>query len=173
MQLTEVFRKCENLVAAEKVSKLLLLIYSTSEFNIQEEFRINILMEFMWAQGDLEQWHEASVRAEEAFRARYRLYGADHEFTAWAEDILKYYYSKQGLYQDKKEFKERLEWILEQEGYTTFHFENGRDQPGVLEREIQELREWFEGWIHGAPETQKKRKTEETMARPDPLLSDG
>jgi len=173
LQLAEVFRKCENLAEAEKVSKLLLLIYSMSELFVGGKLHISILEEFMWVQGELEQWHEASVRAEEAFRANYRLSGADHEFTAWAEDDLNYYYSKQGLYQDKKEFKERLEWILEQEGYTTFHFENGRDQPGVLEREIQELTEWFEAWVHGAPETQKKRKTEETMARPDPFLTDG
>ena len=173
LQLAEVLRKCENLAAAEKVSKLLLLIYSTSEFFIAEGLPIAILEEFMWVQEEFEQWYEASVRAEEAFRANYRVFGADDKYTADAEDDLYNYYSKQGLYQAKKEFKERLEWILEQEGFTTIHLENQRDQPGVLEREIQELTEWLEGWLHGAPETQKKRKTEETMAWPDPLLSDG
>ena len=172
-QVAEIFRKCENLVAAEKVGKLLLLIYSTSQFYISAGFLISILEEFMCVQGELEQWHEASVRAEEAFRANYRLFGADHEYTAEAEDYLYNYYSKQGLYQDKKKFKERLQWILKQEGFTTIHLEKGRDQPGVLEREIQELTEWFEAWLHGAPETQKKRKTEETMARPDLFLTDG
>lgn len=173
LQLAKVFRNLENLVAAEKVIKLLLLIYSASQFYIAEGFLIGILEEFMWVQGKLEQWYEASVRAEEALRANYRLSGADHIFTAWAEDDLNYYYSKQGLYQDKKEFKERLQWILKQEGFTTIHLEKGRDQPGVLEREIQELTEWFEAWLYGTPETQKKRKTEETMARPDPFLTDG
>jgi len=172
LQLTEVFRKCENLAAAEKVSKLLLLIYSMSELFVDEGLRIDILEELIFILEELGQWREASVRAEEAFRANYRLFGAEHKFTANPKDDLNYYYSKQGLYQDDEEFEERLEWILKQEGFTTIHFENGRDQPGVLEREIQELTEWFEAWVHGAPETQKKRKTE-TMARPDPFLTDG
>ena len=173
--LGKAFEMSGNLLAAENVCKFVLMMQGRSPplpFSAEELLCIKTLNEYIIIIHQFQRWNEASARAEELYRARYNFYGPDNKLTTYAKDTLEYYYSKQHLYRDDEEFEERLRWVLEQGGLTMFHLENGRDQPGVLERELEELTEWYKEWIFGAHEPQKRKKTEGNILVSDPLLSE-
>jgi len=168
IHLAECFRKIGLYVESERLSRLSLLSITKlgqPGFN-HNGLGVAALEEMMRCSEALEQWGEASLRAEELYRVTFVQSGEDHEHTSKRAHDLRNYYKSQELYKEDSKFQDRLIEVREKGEFTTIHTEKRRDETGRLGDEIEQLQDWFNEWLE-EPETHKKRKMLQVIENAD------
>ncbi|KAH8588120.1 hypothetical protein B0O99DRAFT_601131 [Bisporella sp. PMI_857] len=158
MDLASSLRKTGRYVECERLSRLCCLLIIRSpvfQKSLSNEFLIKIMNQLMLSLEDMGNIEEASKRAEELYWIFFRKHGEYHQKTIQATERLRSYYSELGLYQHEDIFGQRQRAIREMNAFTRLHLENGLDQPGQLEYEINHLIRWYESWLDEDMETCK------------------